>query len=149
MREEVLLVGRRDLLPDVASASIGDLSQLALILPSGANASRRVLTAWGASEGIWTLPVLTLDDHMILRALLRHGWGASLLTRSAFEEDRRAGLLHAIPLAPRVFWTLCLVSSTRVPPSDIAQHCIEALTAVINDLAERGHWLPPLPCTVK
>lgn len=149
MREEVFLVGRRDLLPDVASAAISDLAQLALILPSGANASRRVLTAWSASEDLWTRPVLTVDDHMILRALLRDGAGASLLTRSAFEEDQRAGLLHAIPLAPAVFWTLCLVSSTRTPISDIALHCIEALTAVIDDLAERGHWLPPLPRTSK
>lgn len=145
MREEVFLVGRPDRLPGVERAAINDLASVGLILPSGANASRRMLTAWSASEDLWTSPVLTVDDHMILRAMLRDGAGASLLTRSAFDEDQRAGLLQAIPLSPSVFWTLCLVSSTRNPASDLAQRCVERLIAVIDDLAALGHWLPLLP----
>lgn len=143
MREEVFLVGRSDVLPDLEAGTINALAELPLMLPSGPNASRRVLTAWSAAENIWMKPILTVDDHMILRALLRAGSGVSLLTRSAFIEDQRAGLLRSIPLSPNVYWTLCLVTPRRINTPDLAQPCTLVLIDLINELIGAGLWLPP------
>jgi LysR family nitrogen assimilation transcriptional regulator len=142
MREEVFLVGRGDVLPDLEAGTIDELVRLPLMLPSGANASRRVLTAWSAAENIWMKPVLTVDDHTILRALLRAGSGVSLLTRGAFIEDQRAGLLRSIPLSPAVYWTLCLVSPRRIASPELVQLCTLVLIDLINELVGTGLWLP-------
>jgi len=133
MREEVFLVGRENLLPKLGVANIDELARLPLMLPSGSNASRRVLTAWSATENLWMKPVLTVDDHLILRALLRAGAGVSLLTQSAFIEDQRAGLLQSIPLSPAVYWTLCLVSPRRAAEQELAQRCTSILIALMNE----------------
>jgi LysR family nitrogen assimilation transcriptional regulator len=142
MREEVFLVGRADLLPKIGVATITELARLSLILPSGANASRRVLTAWSAAENLWMKPVLTVDDHLILRGLLRAGTGLSLLTQGAFIEDQRAGLLRSIPLSPAVYWTLCMVSPRRAAAQDQAQRCMSILVELINERIQMGLGLP-------
>ncbi|MDR2838153.1 MAG: substrate-binding domain-containing protein, partial [Azonexus sp.] len=108
----------------------------------GSNASRRVLTAWSATENLWMRPVLTVDDHLILRALLRTGAGVSLLTQGAFIEDQRAGLLRSIPLSPAVYWTLCLVSPRRAVAGDRVRRCTAILVDLIDERIEKGLCLP-------
>ncbi len=142
MREEVFLVGRSDLLPDLDEATIDELARLPLMLPSGSNASRRVLTAWSAADNRWMKPVLTVDDHLILRALLRAGTGVSLLTQGAFIEDQRAGLLRSVPLCPAVHWTLSLVSPRRAVVRDLVQRCTATLVELINERIGMGLGLP-------
>ena len=67
-----------------------DLAGLPLILPGRPNASRRLLDGWLSRRGIRLNVRMEVDDHLIIRALMRDGLGFSLLTQGAFLADLRA-----------------------------------------------------------
>lgn len=136
--EEVCLVGR----PGSAALRRGhvrpaDLARLPLILSSRANASRRLLDAW--LEG--TAPPETrieVDDHAMLRALLRSGTGFAMLTRGGFAAEAARQELAGVPFRPRVTWTLSLVTAEEPARPDIVEPLIATMRAVTEELAAGG-----------
>ena len=102
VREEVLLVGRREMMPKgLRVVRIGDLRGLPLVLPSRTNASRRLLDAWAARKGISLDVRVEVDDHLVMRALVRQGIGFTLLTRGSVEAERRNGPIEGLPFDQR------------------------------------------------
>jgi LysR family nitrogen assimilation transcriptional regulator len=142
--EEVCLVGR----PGSAALRKGhvlpaDLARLPLILSSRANASRRLLDAW--LEG--TAPPETrieVNDHAMLRALLRSGAGFAMLTRGGFAAEAERGELEGVPFRPRVAWTLSLVTAEDPARADILEPLIETMREVAQELAATGWPVRPL-----
>ncbi|MBM3602077.1 MAG: LysR family transcriptional regulator [Alphaproteobacteria bacterium] len=143
--EPVFLVGKPDDTRFAAGhARIEDLARLPLILPSRPNASRRMLDSWVARRRITPNIVMEVDDHSIIRALIRRGIGFSLLTQCAIADDVAAGKLQAWPIRPAVAWQLALVGSTELLRSELAGAVAESVRAVMRDLTSSGAW-PGLP----
>ncbi len=141
VNEEVFLVGRRGAL-DVPTGYVRarQLAELPLILPAQPNASRRLLDAWLARQGTRLNVRMEVDDHMIIRALLREGLGFSLLTQGAFLADMPLGTLDAWPLRPRASWGLTLMQQPPERQSAIAASLAGMIPAVVRDLVRDGHW---------
>ncbi len=139
VEEEVCLVGRPGS-PELRKGHVrpADLARLRLILSSRANASRRLLEAW--LEGTTPPePRIEVDDHAILRALLRGGAGFALLTRGGFAAEAARGELVGVPFRPSVAWTLCLVTAEQPARPDILEPLIATMRAVAEELAD-GDW---------
>lgn len=141
VREEVFLVGRRGAIdPANGYVHTRQLAELPLILPAQPNASRRLLEGWLARYGIRLNVRMEVDDHMIIRALLREGLGFSLLTQGAFLADMPLGTLDAWPLRPRASWALSLMQQPRERQSAIASVLAAMIPPVVRDLVREGRW---------
>ncbi|TVR06234.1 MAG: LysR family transcriptional regulator [Salinarimonadaceae bacterium] len=141
LREEVFLVGKRGSLhSDGPGLPMARLLELPLALPSGMNATRRLLNGWAGANGVWFQPRVEVDDHMITRALIRRGEAFSLLTRGAFADDLAHGEIEAFSLQPPIYWTLTLVTCLRSPRSPLIDVFSQRLIAVTQELRESGVW---------
>lgn len=117
-----------------------DLAELPLVLPSRPNASRRLLDGWIAESGISLNVKIEVDDHSIMRAMVRQGIGYTLLTLGAIEAELGRGELEALPFRPRAAWTLSLITSASVPRSDFLDAFIALVRQVARELTLSGAW---------
>ncbi len=141
LKEEVFLVGRPDVMPSgVASLRLADLVEVPLILPSRPNASRRLLDNWVARTGISLNVRAEVDDHLMIRALIRAGVGCSLLSQGAFIGELARGEVAALRFRPRAWWPLAIVRATGAPRSDILQVFHATIRTVTRELARSGTW---------
>ncbi|MEJ0015005.1 MAG: LysR family transcriptional regulator [Acetobacteraceae bacterium] len=141
VREEVFLVGRPDVVPaGRAHLRIADLADVALILPSRPNASRRLLDNWVARTGITLNIRAEVDDHLMIRALVQAGVGCSLLTQGAFSGERARGEVAALRFSPRAYWPLAIVRTAGAPRSDILAAFHQMIREVARDLVRSGAW---------
>jgi len=141
IREQVYLVGkaggpvfRR------GSVGIGDLAELPLVLPSRPNASRRLLDSWVAQKGISLSIKLEVDDHSVIRGLVRQGIGVTLLTQGAFDADLRHGEVEAVPFRPRAYWPLALVAPAHGPRTEVVAAFMRTLRIVTRELVASSAW---------
>lgn len=138
-REEVFLVGRRgslDLPRGYARAQ--DLADVPLILPARPNASRRLLDLWLSRQGSRLDVRMEVDDHLIIRALLKQGLGFSLLTQGAFRHELDE--LRAWPLRPRAFWNLTLMELPDERRSEAVTALASMVRPTVRDLLRAGEW---------
>lgn len=141
LREEVFLVGRPGSLPtDRKQVGIADLAGVSLILPARPNASRRLLDQWLAREGMQLDVRMEVDDHLIIRAMLRDGLGCSLLTKGAFAQDVPAGLLQAWRLRPAPFWNLMLMQTPTAQRQELASAVASVLQETVALLLKARGW---------
>jgi LysR family nitrogen assimilation transcriptional regulator len=139
--EQVYLVGKPGMAffkrPYVRTS---DLQRLPLILPSRPNASRRLLDSWVADQDISLNVRLEVNDHSVIRALVKEGVGFSLLTRSAIDAELQRGEVEAFPFRPRANWRLALMRSANVNRSEIVEAFISTIRTVARDLVVSGVW---------
>jgi LysR family transcriptional regulator, nitrogen assimilation regulatory protein len=141
LQEEVFLVGRPgDALFARKQVRIADLADVPLIVPSRPNASRRLLDNWVARTGVTLNIKAEVDDHSIIRALIRAGVGCSLLTQGAFDVDLRSRAIAAVRFRPRAYWPLAIVRATGTPRSEILDAFHQTIRAVARDLVRDGSW---------
>jgi len=141
IREQVYLVGKAGgAVFRRGSIGIGDLAELPLVLPSRPNASRRLLDGWVAQKGISLTVKLEVDDHTVIRGLLRRGIGYTLLTQGAFDADQRHHEVEAVPFRPRAYWPLALVAPAHGPRPEVVSGFIHTLRAVTRELVSSGAW---------
>ena len=147
VREEVFLVGRPGSLPKAAAVRARDLAGVRLILPGRPNASRRLLDGWLARGGTGLDVRMEVDDHLVIRAMLREGLGCSLLTQGAFRSDLAGGgacscpggTMEARPLRPRVFWTLAMMQADRTRGPPVAA-VAGLLGGTVREMLQRREW---------
>ncbi|MHB1218539.1 MAG: LysR family transcriptional regulator [Alphaproteobacteria bacterium] len=141
IEEPVYLVGKRGAAPfRRGHAYVEDLAGLPLILPSRPNASRRQLDGWVASRRLTLNVKLEVDDHSVIRALIKKGIGFSLLTQGAIEAELRRGEVEAFPFRPGVRWPLALAAPINEPRPDILDAFIRAIRATTRELTKSGAW---------
>ncbi len=141
LREEVFVVG----LPGSLGGGTGGLPsaeivKLPLILPSRPNASRRLLDAWAAREGLWIDARYEVDDHVITSGLVKRGLGVSLMTRATLAAGMLAGEIDIRPIAPRAYWPLALVELDLPSPSGIATEFARIAREIVREMTEQGSW---------
>lgn len=140
--EEVFLVGKAGaagLPKDYVRTE--DLTSIPLILPSGENASRRLLETWTASLGITLNIKLEVNDHFIMRALVRSGAGYTLVSRGAVDDNLEKYGLQAWPFRPKAYWPLTLVTCNKVPRTEIVNAFIDSIRTVTGRLCSEGKWV--------
>lgn len=141
VREEVFLVGRRGALaPPRGQLRVQDLAGLPLVLPGRPNASRRLLDMWLARGGVRLDIRMEVDDHLIIRALLKAGLGFSLLTQGAFRADLPLGELEAWKLRPRAFWQLAMMQGTGDRRGAALATLAELVRTTAHDLVAANAW---------
>ena len=119
---------------------IADLADLPLIVPSRPNASRRLLDNWVARTGI-TLDIRAeVDDHLMIRALIRAGVGCSLLTQGAFIGELASGEVTALRFRPRAYWPLAIVRTNAPERSEILEAFHQTIRAVAREVTRSGAW---------
>ena len=141
IREQVYLVGKAGgAVFRRPYVGIGDLAELPLVLPSRPNASRRLLDGWVAQKGVSLTIKLEVDDHTVIRGLVRQGVGVTLLTQGAFDADLRHGEVEAVPFRPRAYWPLALVAPAHGPRPEVVTAFIRTLRTVTRELVASGAW---------
>lgn len=141
LREQVFVVRKPDPAAPIDGAiSVADLLAMPLVLPSGMNATRRLLDNWAAQHGIWFQPKAEVDDHTITRALIRSGQAVSLLTRGAFADDLARNEVEAFSTSPPLYWTLKLVTCLRGTQSPLVETFAKRLVEVADRVRESGAW---------
>ena len=141
IREQVYLVGKAGgAVFRRGSVGIGDLVELPLVLPSRPNASRRLLDSWVAQKGISLTIKLEVDDHSVIRGLVRQGIGVTLLTQGAFDADLRHGEVEAVPFRPRAYWPLALVAPAHGPRTEVVAAFMRTLRIVTRELVASSAW---------
>ena len=141
VHEPVFVVGRKGSFPaGVRAVRTEELAKLPLILPSRPNASRRLLDGWMAERRLEVNLRMEVDDPSIIRALLRVGYGFSILSRGSFDTELRSGELEARPLRPASSWQLALV----LPVHGVRPPAVTALASAIvqaaRELTASGAW---------
>jgi len=141
VKEEVFLVGRPDRVPAGREPMrIADLADVPLLLPSRPNASRRLLDNWVARTGITLNIRAEVDDHLMIRALIRAGVGCSLLTQGAFTGERARGDVVALRFRPRAYWPLAIVRTNAAERSEILDAFHLTVREVARQLVRSGGW---------
>ncbi len=139
--EEIFLAGKPGTMPPRrTNVSIEDLADLPLILPSRPNASRRLLDSWVAQHKTSLHVKIEVDDHSVIRALVRQGEGFTLLTRAAIDAELSRGEVQVLPFRPRATWTLALITSSDAARSDIVTILARTVRSVARELTASGAW---------
>ncbi len=139
MEEEVFLVGKAGTAPFRGTTiGIADLADVPLLLPSRPNASRRLLDGWAARTGVTLNIRAEVDDHTIIRALIRDGIGFSLLTRGAFDADLGAAAVQAWRFEPRAYWPLAAIRAADRARTPILEAFHTALCEVAREVRSGG-----------
>ena len=132
LREEFFLVGPVGLMGARRQIGIADLLRIPLLLPARPNPSRRLLESWLGREGMQLNVRMEIDDHLIIRAMMRDGLGCSLLPQSAFNADVASGALQFWRLRPTLSWSLVLMQ----PPAQNHQPLAAPIRAVVVETIE-------------
>lgn len=138
--EEIFLAGKPGTLPRRRYVGIKDLADLPLILPGRPNASRRLLDSWVAQHRTSLHVKIEVDDHSVIRALVRQGEGFTLLTRAAVDAEIAHGEVQVLPFRPRATWTLALIVSADAARSDIVSIFARTVRDVARELTAAGAW---------
>lgn len=141
LREEVFVVGLAGQVPEgVDGLPSGEIVKLPLILPSRPNASRRLLDAWAAREGLWIEARYEVDDHVITSGLVKAGLGVSLMTRATIAADMLIDAIVARPIAPRAYWPLALVEPDLPTPAPILAAFTTMALGLVREMTEQDRW---------
>lgn len=141
VEEPVYLVGKRGAAPFRRDhARVEDLADLPLILPGRPNASRRQLDGWVAARRLTLNVKLEVDDHSVIRALIKKGIGFSLLTRGAIEAELRRGEVEAFPFRPAVRWPLALAVPVHAARPEIVDAFIRSIRTTAREMTKSGAW---------
>ncbi len=144
VKEEVFLVGQPGAFGPRDTVRPQDLAGLPLILPGRPNASRRLLDGWLSRRGLRLDVKLEVDDHLVIRALLRDGMGFSLLTQGAFLAEQHRGELQAWPFRPHAYWGLALVAPADERRTELGTALAVMIRETARDLVRTKAW-PGVP----
>lgn len=117
-----------------------DLAGVPLILPQRPSSLRLLVERYAADHGAQARVAYEVDGIRTTRALVEAGLGCTVFSHAEIAGGVKAGVLQAIPLAPRLTWQLCIVSKQRARPSRAAAEIRRLLHANASTLLERGLW---------
>jgi len=116
-----------------------DIQALPLILP-GRPHGLRVFVEEAAARQAIELKILEVDSLEIIKTLVEHGLGFSVVAYNAVQKEVKQRALRAVPLAgPGVSWTLALAMTER-QPSRGALELIRVIEDLVREMVDQGIW---------
>jgi DNA-binding transcriptional LysR family regulator len=117
------------------------LGKVPLVLPGPEHSLRQIIENAALDASTKLDVVIDADSFSTLRRLVMDGYGWSVLTLAAVEDDIRAGRLTAAPLVdPVPERRLELVYSADRPLSRIAAFARDTISDTVTDLVRKGVW---------
>lgn len=124
---------------DGQTASVTDLADVPLVLPSHSNGLRALVDAAFSRHGLKPLIVAEIDSLPSLRAAAEQGLAATILPRSAAGSDSAALRINEI-VEPTIERTIVLCQSSAPPSSEPVEAIASTMIEIIGDLVETGRW---------
>jgi LysR family nitrogen assimilation transcriptional regulator len=141
LTEEVFVVARREILCKKGDELTAEaLQKLPLILPALPNMSRQSLDSWAAPEGVFLEPIIEVDDHSIMRSLVRAAHGASILTSGGFQDLIDQNEILTQPLSPKLNWELSLIECQNIAVQDAVDLVADLIKETAPQLVRDGKW---------
>jgi LysR family nitrogen assimilation transcriptional regulator len=119
--------------------AIRNLGSLPLILPGRAHSIRALVERYAAEHGFRLQIATQVDGIRTTIGLIEAGLGFTIYSYAGVYEGVQAGTLRAIPLQPRLRWTLAVAHRHDLSPSLFAG-VRDIIERQINTLTERGWW---------
>ena len=116
-----------------------DIGELPLILPGRPHGLRLFIEEVAAREGL-RLSILEVDSLEIIKTLVEHGLGFSVVSYNAAQSEVKRRVLRAVPIAaPGISWTLALAMTER-QPSRGAVELIRLIEELVREMVTQGVW---------
>jgi LysR family nitrogen assimilation transcriptional regulator len=118
---------------------VRDLAKLPLILPGRAHSIRALLERYAAEHGFKLNVVNQVDGIRTTTGMIEAGLGYTVYSYAGVYEWLQNGSLRAIPLTPRLRWTLAITHRLDLPPS-LLEGIRSMIIEQVDILLERGLW---------
>lgn len=116
-----------------------DLGEVPLILPGRPHGLRLFVEEIAARQSI-ELGILEVDSLEIIKTLVEHGLGFSVMAYNAAQREVERRALRAVPIAaPDMSWTLALAMTER-RPSRGALELVRLIEELVREMVGRGIW---------
>ena len=120
---------------------IRDLADLPLIMPGLPHANRRVIERAAVQHDVHLRIVLEVDSVPLTKALVAQGFGYSLLTYTAVQDDVARGRLRAVAIErPSIRSTVSIATLRDVRKSPIIDAMFEVVSGKIHELVVSDGW---------
>ena len=115
------------------------IGELPLILPGRPHGLRLFVEEIAAREAL-ELNILEVDSLEIMKTLVEHGLGFSVVAYNAAQSEVKRRALRVVPIAaPGVSWTLALAMTER-RPSRGALELVRLIEELVQEMVGRGIW---------
>jgi len=123
------------------SFRVRDLGDIPLIMPSLPHNNRRLLEQSAAQHGVRCKILLEVDSVMLTKEMVRKGFGYSMLTYSAVQDDIARGEIRAYPIErPPLVSTLAITMLRETAPSPFVRDLIAKVRETVREFVQRGDW---------
>ena len=127
--------GRRE------TCQIKDIGELPLIMPSMPHNNRRVLEQAAIQHGVRVRIVLDVDSVGLTKALVKGGFGYTILTYASVHEEAVRGELQVQAIErPPLLATLSIVRLREERASRLPRELVRTVRAVLRGLVDDGTW---------
>jgi LysR family nitrogen assimilation transcriptional regulator len=141
LKEDILVVGKPDVLPSSSSISLERLASMPLIGPPQANDLRRRIDEAFAAIGLYPFYQCQIDGTALATRAIKRGLGVSLIPWSAAHQDLTSGALEMRDIKD---CRICRVAKLSwlgiLPISPIAQRIKLEMIALVRELVASGRW---------
>ena len=122
---------------DRGPVSLADAFQLPLVLPTARYSVRRLIDAAAAREHLKAAPVLQVDGIDLIYALIRGGFGYTILSSVGWTARLRRNKLSSVETAPAIHRPLSVVVRTSVLGERKVQTFVSLFKAAARDAATK------------
>lgn len=120
---------------------VAELAELPLLLPSAPNSLRQLVAGALGAQGKVLPPIMEVEGLAIIKALVAHGIGHTVLTYSAVAEEVAHGTLRATRLTrPGISWSLCIAMRKELRQNKAAQALARTMREEVEKLVGAGQW---------
>ncbi|AEQ52383.1 LysR family transcriptional regulator [Pelagibacterium halotolerans] len=124
-----------------ASISVGEMSDLPLIMPALPHANRRLLENAAAQFGVHLNFKTEVDSIGLIKAMIRYGLGFTVATYSSVQKDVALGEMQAYPIdKPPLVSTLAIVRRREMRGSWLTNELAATVRRTLSDLIGAGEW---------
>lgn len=120
--------------------SLADLASLPLIMPSSANAIRRIVDNAFTRQQMRFTPTIESDGQLLTFAMVQAGLGYTLFPQATFAVLEDAGELISRSVKPKILRTIAIITRTKLLNERPVTHFVEMAKAAALALAQHERF---------
>jgi LysR family nitrogen assimilation transcriptional regulator len=120
--------------------ALSDLSSLPMIMPSSANAIRRIVENAFTRHQMKFVPTIESDGQLLTFAMVQAGLGYTLFPHATFAPLEDAGELISRSVQPKILRTIAIITRTKLLNERPVAHFVEMAKAATITLAKNGRF---------